>query len=293
MEPFLLLREQSWLIPFALLGTLIILLINNYRWLILMRSQGILSTHSQSLRLSFIGLFFNLAMPGSVGGDVLKAYYITREHPNQKFTAATSVIVDRIVGLYSVILIACVAVLMQWHKVASSSKLKGLSLFIFAMAFGFSALFAIGFSRRIKAHGLTEKIFTKIPGGALAKKLYEAIHSFRNSQKTVLISILLTLVAQIQLIASLFIVGQYLHFEPRLETFLFVFPVGFMATAIPISPAGIGVGQAVFMSLFSLFDGYSNSMGPTLITINQMCFAVLGLVGAALYFIQKSHDANE
>jgi hypothetical protein len=58
LQPFYKLQEQSWLIPFSLLSTLLVILINNYRWLILMRCQGVFSTHFQTLKLSFIGLFF-------------------------------------------------------------------------------------------------------------------------------------------------------------------------------------------------------------------------------------------
>ena len=59
-----------------------------------------------------------------------------------------------------------------------------------------------------------------------------------------------------------------------------------MAVAIPISPAGIGVGQAVFLTLFTWYNGVESSMGPTLITINQVCLALWGVVGAWFYFFQ-------
>ena len=36
------------------------------------------------------------------------------------------------------------------------------------------------------------------------------------------------------------------------STFFLVVPLGLVATAIPISPAGIGVGQAAFFALFQL-----------------------------------------
>ena len=58
--------------------------INNYRWYLLLRSQGFSTTVPQTLALTFIGLFFNLAMPGGVGGDLIKGYYVVQDNPERR-----------------------------------------------------------------------------------------------------------------------------------------------------------------------------------------------------------------
>lgn len=75
------------------------------------------------------------------------------------------------------------------------------------------------------------------------------------------------------------------------ERFFFLIPLGLIATAIPVSPGGIGVGQAVFLALFTWYGGLEPSLGPTLITIYQVMTALISLIGAVLYFMRKSHGA--
>ncbi|MBK9293051.1 MAG: flippase-like domain-containing protein [Oligoflexia bacterium] len=273
-DPFKLLFEKWWLIPFALGSVLIVILVNNYRWVLLLRGQKINKNWFSTLRLTFIGLFFNLVMPGSVGGDVLKAYYISKDHPQTKMKSVTSIIVDRIVGLYAIIVIAFLAIIFNFEKLSSQPQLKSLSVFIVVLFIGFSVFFTLSFSRRIRKNKITKFVLEKIPGGRLIEKLYDALNAFRNGTYEFIVGILLSLFAQTQLIFSLYVLAQELHFDTSLRACFFIIPIGFIATAIPVSPAGIGVGQAVFFKLFQWYGGVDTVLGPTLITINQICFAI-------------------
>jgi uncharacterized membrane protein YbhN (UPF0104 family) len=74
--------------------------------------------------------------------------------------------------------------------------------------------------------------------------------------------------------------------------YFFVVPLGFIATAVPISPAGVGVGQMAFLFLFNTYLGYKTSLGPTAITILQVLQFVFGLVGA-WFFIRRKESMKE
>src|SRR5262249_13423178 len=49
------------------------------RWYFLVRAQGLPFTMVNALRLGMVGFFFSTFMPGSVGGDIIKATFIARE----------------------------------------------------------------------------------------------------------------------------------------------------------------------------------------------------------------------
>ena len=76
-----------------------------FRWWLLLRTQSIFIDFWDAVRLSFLGWFYNNFMPGSVGGDFLRAWYVTK-HTDKRFEAALSVFVDRIIGLLSALIIA-------------------------------------------------------------------------------------------------------------------------------------------------------------------------------------------
>jgi uncharacterized membrane protein YbhN (UPF0104 family) len=95
-----------WLVPgLAALGGG--LLLQAKRWLILLEVQGIVISYWRSLRILLIGMFFNLFLLGSTGGDIIKIFLIMREAPDKKAGALLSVFIDRVVGVLALATAHC------------------------------------------------------------------------------------------------------------------------------------------------------------------------------------------
>src|SRR5262249_44160645 len=77
-------------------------LITFIRWFFLVRAVGLPFWLVDSLRLGLVGNSFNSFMPGSVGGDILKAAFIAREQ-DRRATAVATVIMDRLLGLWALV----------------------------------------------------------------------------------------------------------------------------------------------------------------------------------------------
>jgi hypothetical protein len=98
---------QAFLLHF--LGVMIAFL----RWFGLVRLQGIRIPLADSLRLSIVGGLFNLIIPGAVGGDLVKAAYLSRmDLPRTRVIA--SMVIDRLLGLLGLFLLAAMAGLSAW-----------------------------------------------------------------------------------------------------------------------------------------------------------------------------------
>ena len=76
------------------------------RWWRLLAAAGCPTTLFNAVRLTFVGLFFNLVMPGLTGGDLVKAVAVARENPDRKAGAVMSIAVDRLLGLFVLALVA-------------------------------------------------------------------------------------------------------------------------------------------------------------------------------------------
>src|SRR5205823_4926165 len=87
---------------------LVALLLTFVRWYVLVRAQDLPFTVTDSIRLGFVGFFFNNFLPGSVGGDLVKAWYIAGEQ-SRRTVAVSTVLIDRVLGLWA--LAALVAIL--------------------------------------------------------------------------------------------------------------------------------------------------------------------------------------
>ncbi|MNL45250.1 hypothetical protein D3C87_1678810 [compost metagenome] len=116
------------------------------------------------------------------------------------------------------------------------------------------------------------------------------MHLYGNDKLRLSGVLTLSLLSQTCAILFLFLAATAAGFqEAPLKTFFLVAPLGFMATAIPISPAGIGVGQAAFYFLFNLYIGKETEVGPTAITAYQVGSFLVSLAGAFFYLRRKSH----
>ncbi len=72
------------------------------RWYILVRAVDLPFTLFNAWRLGLVGFFFNTFLPGAVGGDIVKAAFLAREHDRRTVAVAT-VIMDRVIALWALI----------------------------------------------------------------------------------------------------------------------------------------------------------------------------------------------
>ena len=68
------------------------LLITFFRWYLLVRAVGLPFKLYDAIRLGLVSYYFNTFLPGSVGGDIIKAYAIARENDRRTVAVATVLI---------------------------------------------------------------------------------------------------------------------------------------------------------------------------------------------------------
>src|SRR5262249_55055350 len=85
------------------------------RWYLLVRVVDPRFTLRAAVLLGFIGNVFNLLIPGAVGGDLIKAAYLSRMHV-KKTQAIASMVIDRIIGLLGLFTLATIAGALVWSK---------------------------------------------------------------------------------------------------------------------------------------------------------------------------------
>ncbi len=254
------------------------------RWRQFLISQNLKISFFQAAQLSLIGLFFNFAIPGGVGGDLVKGYYITRNAPEAKMKAAMTVLMDRLIGLFAMLILALTAMLTHWDLVSEQAQLFIIFQILVLIALGFALFWSLTFSRRLHALGYVEKIISLLPKNHSILRTYHALTEYRHSKTTFVKTFLLSLIAQAASIGFFIIAGYGLGFSNiPMGIYLFVVPVAFMVQAVPVSPAGVGVGQAAAFYLFNLALPGSGPVGPATTTAYQLSLFLYGLIGAYFY----------
>ena len=102
------------------------------RWRVILSSQGFGAPRTEVVKLTLIGTFFNYAIPGGVGGDVVKGFYFVRSHPTAKLKAAMTILLDRLIGLFSMNLMGLSALLLYPDLIAARNEMKIILFFLSA-----------------------------------------------------------------------------------------------------------------------------------------------------------------
>ncbi len=281
------LLQPQYLVPaLGLIGASIYL--TSERWRVLLLTQSHKLSSMQTFKLTLIGIFFNFAVPGGVGGDLVKAFYFSKDHPESRMVAATSVLMDRVLGLYSMILMAMFAMIFDWQHVQSISTLNILWQAVLTLSVLFTAALSLIFSQKFYDRGTFMRALKSLPFSNKTMRIYESLHLYGRSIRYVISSVLISMLAQTFSILFMILAGTVSGLgDMAWSTYFLVAPLGFMATAIPISPAGVGVGQAAFYFLFNLYSGKTTDLGPTTITAFQVGTFVFGMIGAFFYMQRK------
>ena len=262
-----------WVFGSVLLGT--------WRWWLLVRAAGLKCTYGRAIKLQMVGFFFNTAMPGAVGGDIVKAIYIVKDQTSLsgKTPALLSVVLDRIVGLIGLFTMGAVAACYHYDSMISSpvttNLMRGLAL-VFASSCVFLALVFIPY--RDQKDPFERLLAKQIPGFRALLGIYRALRAYREKPAVLFLTIGISIVIQLMFMAYMGYIGQAIYLD-GFDTSLLpsIFPFGVLVTAVPLAPGGLGVGHAAFEELFKMvgLPGGANVFNIYTLTqlgLNLMCF---------------------
>jgi uncharacterized membrane protein YbhN (UPF0104 family) len=123
----------------------LVLAVGVYRWRTVLRVHGLHLSSGRATEISIVAHFFNSFLLGSTGGDLMKAFYAARETHHKKTEAVVTVFVDRLVGLWAMLLFACLMMLPNLSLLFQHAKLRSVALIILMMSAGCTVLLVLAF----------------------------------------------------------------------------------------------------------------------------------------------------
>ncbi len=272
---------QVWVT--GVLMFLFVLVVNSKRWQVLLRFEDVQVPYMQVFRLSLMGIFFNFFMPGGVGGDVIKAGYLMRDQKSKRVFIGWSILIDRIFGLLALLLYSGLTGVIFYSQLQPSLQASFLSL---------SVMILIGFVFLIAFLILSpkDKIGVLLRSHPLLEKVLHPLFFFFQRPQKVILPFFLSLISQGTVIGLGVFLIFYLKMDFPIWVLMLIFPFGFLATILPISPAGVGVGQAAFLYLFDKVAG-NGEFGVLVITFFQAVQFLVGLLGGLLFVLYKKKEA--
>jgi len=253
---------------FVILSSVLVLIVlknflSSLRWKILLEALGPKVPFLALLRLYFIGIFFNNFLPSSIGGDIVKAYKLSK-HTGQAFDSSLSVFMERLAGVSALALIGLVS-----------------SIFVFGI-WGILALIvmAVGITVSLK---LTDRFSSLHPA---LTKLWKTVRVYDKHPRVLVAAFGFSLIIQLISIFSQFLVFRSIGVNLPILKSLVAFPMINLFTFLTLLPNGWGAQELLYSYLFGTI-GIAVTLSVTVSLIYRLLTLVTALVGGLFYAFER------
>ncbi len=249
-DVLLTLRETDPLFLFlALLSFIVSKFFAAFRLNAYLHQLNILLTHVSNLQLYLLGMFYNLFLPGGIGGDAYKGYVLKKEYGIKTKRIVAIMVLDRLSGLLLLFTYACLLALM----LEATSQTGFRILIILAICVSLAVFWAL--NKRFFDY--VYPVFWKSLGYSGGVQLLQLI--------------------------SVFLIWKALGVEVSLIPYLFVFLVSSIVAVLPITIGGIGSREVVFL-YGALWLGLQEGTAISISVVFFLITALVSLFGILFHF---------
>jgi uncharacterized membrane protein YbhN (UPF0104 family) len=225
------------------------------RWWALLRALALPIRGGRALQLYAVGHFFNGLVPGTTGGDVLKAACAAADCPGRRPEAVASIVAERVIGLAALCLLAAgVAALFPsfYGRAPELQVLRGFALLLgFGAVAGLGLLFGVDWLRRAEDDAGPDAGWWRRVAG-VAVRLYRAMRLCAARPRVLGAAFLLSLVNHLCHVACAAALGSALGLRLTPADYLAAMPLVNALSAVPLTPGGAGIRETAAVAVLSL-----------------------------------------
>lgn len=280
--------DGTWLI----LGWLcysVVEILATVRWQILLRIQGIRLSWLKAGAIVMIGLFFNQFLPGGVGGDAMRLYFVFKLVPGRKVGATLSVAMDRLLGLLALLFLAAMSLSLRFNALTRSSPSLHIVYFVLAVLGASFAFVVLLFG--LASAGLLSELPRAAPFRKVIIESGEALRRYRTHLLTMAFAFLITVAAHLAYYTSYYCASESLHASvgraASLADILSIMPLVDTIVSVPISLGGVGVRETLFQELLGNLSHVPPALAAFTGSLGFMNQAAWGLVGAVIFLLSQ------
>ena len=267
-------------------------LMAGWRWVLLLRVQGVRLSVARTFSLLLIGLFFNFFIPGGTGGDVVKIYYLLKETHGQRTAALLSVLMDRIIGLIALIVLAGVIIALHWEWLVSTpTTAQGVWTTLLILGASVSGIL---FSFTVTGFGLVHRLPARFPMRDRLAEFALAYNLYARAWRPSVAAFFLSMGAHLGYFAVFFCAAAAFRAEgvrvPTLAQLTAILPVVNTIVAMPISLGGIGIREGLFQVFLGQLCGVTEAVAVVISSTGYLLTLVWGIIGGVIYLMYRPSE---
>ena len=281
-------------LSFALMGGT--LLVGIARWRMVLRVQGLNLSFGRAAEISLVAHFFNSFLLGTAGGDVMKAYCAARETHHKKTEAVVTVFVDRVIGLWAMLVFATLMILPNW-RLFQQPGLRTAAALVVAMTIAASGFIFLAFRGGVsKRWSGARPWLRRLPKADYIERSLDSCRSFGRERGFVTRAFALSMLLNLLCVLQFYVIARGLPGGdvPFLALCLVV-PTVICISAVPIAPSGLGVRENLFVRL--LAASAIGASATSALSLSLLAYAgslFWSLIGGVVYAMFKhQHHLGE
>lgn len=244
----------------------------------LFRPQGLHLPWGTSLQLTLVSFFFATFLPGAAGGDLAKLFYATRENSGRRVEVMTIVIFDRVIGLFSLLVLPLLFAPMFPQPIRTAPALRILLITVGLLAFCLLAAFLVCLFNQRMLNRLAQQVLGFQPLKNVAERILGTIARYRGHPGTVVMALGTSLLANLCVIGVTALAVLAVSPSGLAMKMFLVIPIGHIVNSLPLTPGGLGVGEAAFNALFEITGLHAGAEALLCWRIWTALVSILGLV---------------
>jgi uncharacterized protein (TIRG00374 family) len=287
-------RLGPFAVSLALMGATIALGI--VRWRQVLRVHGLELSFARATEISLVAHFFNSFLLGAAGGDLMKAYYAARETHHKKAEAVGTVFVDRIIGLFALLVFTMVAMAVNLPLLRADTLLLKLAGAITVMFAGCTVVLVLALRGGV-SKGLPQarEWLRQLPKGDFLERLRDSLKPFGSDWtfllKSLAVSLLLCGVCVLHVQSLVWGLGLEVSFRHLFA----IVPMITCMVVLPLTPSGLGVRENLFVLMLAVpLIGVEHTAALSLsllCTVGSLFWSLLG--GAVYLSLRSRHQLDE
>ncbi len=237
--------------PLLIVGALVLVdrALMAYRWFVLLRplERERLPPFGLILRIFFVSTFLGTFLPGSIGGDAVRAYSLST-HGVPIGDSMASVFVDRMLGILSLLLMALVSVSLARDLGSEQTILAGLAVAVAACAIAGMLVFSD------KTDAAAEALLSRVPRESIRRvpaQILASIRLYAQHRSALAYVLAASLAVQILRVLQAYYLGTAMGLSQPTHVYFAFVPLILLVMLLPITVNGIGTSQAAFIWLFA------------------------------------------
>ena len=271
----------------GILLCLVTVVIAGWRWQRLLQIFQISIPLKALICIAQIGQFFVMFLPGPTGDDLTRMLYISRLAPGRVGEACTTVLLDRCLGLASVLMLAVLCIPWQWNVLSTSRQTHWLALIILSAGIGVCFFGAVFFMAGHPTHQWFEKRLRSLPAHSLRDE-FARIWGLLCANKTSLAQIIAAAtVTQLLLCLLFYLAGLSVGIQAPAFVWLSFVPIVLAANALPITIAGFGVREYLLVLFLGVTAQVESERALAASFVAFAMILAICLLGGLLYVFYK------